>query len=1182
MNWKRVTVGLLKIAGWIIGIWILLTLMLQVVLSPSILTKVVNKYASEYLDADLQFGKAYISVFERFPDVSMTLEDFSLTYPSDKFKALDSLGVRGHLTKAGSGEGVDTLAAFRKFTVSLNTPALLSGTIRIPYTRLDKPRIFVHAYADGSANWNIFGVPESTDSTETEETSAGLESLPKISLGKIRFTNHPHIVYTDRRDTVFAMIDLKRMDFDGYIHSKKITSSTLGFSLDSMIVAGRLKKDTLALGVDMLRINNNDDHIDIHTELKTFLATQSFGRLRVPVNMDGSLYILKDTVPAFQVKGFKADIASIPILADGQIKLMNGKTGINANVAIKDCNIQGVMDNFVRNFIPDIADITTDAALSMDISINGIYDHTSASLPEIQAKVMIPNSISRHKALDRDISMVMQIQAKTGNNGSVDIILDTLDIYTAGIGLRAKADISDITGEDPSFMVNSTMTADFDSLKAFITDTLDIESHGILTAGLNGRIRMSQANLYNFSKADLRGHIKGDSIILRSPADTIDMVIKGLDVTLGPEARKSRRDTTKVFRLIGITGTLAEADINYKNSLAAHGEELLISAKNSVTADTARISPLSGTFKAKSLSVKDAVSSSVRLRNTTNRFMLMPKKGQPDIPVMALTSSNERIFMRTQSNRVMISDANMKVNAAMNTADRRKRIGAYLDSLARVYPDIPRDSLFAHSRAQRASRPVPAWMKEDDFRKQDVDIRLDENMAKYFREWDLNGTLSVGNGMVMTPYLPLRNKLNSFKGHFSNNEIGLDSLNLTLGDSEIQAKGKLTGLRMALLRKGLIKADLDVNTTKIDGDQLFEAYKKGSQFNPEGLNISENVNDEEFLEIVTSDSTSVSGETSLLVIPANVNADIRLNAAGVSYKDLLINRMTAGLVMKERCVQITNTYAKTNMGEISLDAFYATKTKEDLKTGFSISFKDITAEKVINLMPAVDSLMPMLKSFKGMLNCEVSATAELDTMMNIVMPSIDGVMRIGGKNLTISDSDLYTSLAKKLMFKNKEVGKISTMTVEGLIRNSTLEVFPFIMKMDRYTLAMSGVQNLDQSFRYHASLIKSPFLVKVGVDLYGNDFDNMNFKIGKAKYKSEDVPVFSTVIDNTKVNLLQSIRGVFDKGVDKAINENKGSTAMENFMKKIGYVRAIDQKLEGLSEEEEKKLEETETKETIQ
>ena len=87
----------------------------------------------------------------------------------------------------------------------------------------------------------------------------------------------------------------------------------------------------------------------------------------------------------------------------------------------------------------------------------------------------------------------------------------------------------------------------------------------------------------------------------------------------------------------------------------------------------------------------------------------------------------------------------------------------------------------------------------------------------------------------------------------------------------------------------------------------------------------------------------------------------------------------------------------------------------------------------------------------------------------------------------------------------------------------------------------------------------------------------MSFRIGKAKYRSEDVPVFSTVIDRTKVNLLQSIRGIFDKGVDKAIQENRSATAMQEFMKKIGYVRAVDQQLEGLSEEEEKQLNESET-----
>ena len=82
------------------------------------------------------------------------------------------------------------------------------------------------------------------------------------------------------------------------------------------------------------------------------------------------------------------------------------------------------------------------------------------------------------------------------------------------------------------------------------------------------------------------------------------------------------------------------------------------------------------------------------------------------------------------------------------------------------------------------------------------------------------------------------------------------------------------------------------------------------------------------------------------------------------------------------------------MGGIQFDGFYSTRTKEDLKTGFSLNMSDITAEKVIELLPAVDTIMPMLKSFKGLLNCELAATASLDTNMNVITPSINGVVRI--------------------------------------------------------------------------------------------------------------------------------------------------------------------------------------------
>ena len=283
--------------------------------------------------------------------------------------------------------------------------------------------------------------------------------------------------------------------------------------------------------------------------------------------------------------------------------------------------------------------------------------------------------------------------------------------------------------------------------------------------------------------------------------------------------------------------------------------------------------------------------------------------------------------------------------------------------------------------------------------------------------------------------------------------------------------------------------------------------------------------------------------------------------------------MTADLIMKDRCVQISNTRAQTNMGEIDMEGFYATRSKKDIKAGFSLNFKDITAEKVINLMPSIDTLMPLLKSFGGMLDCELAATAQLDTSMNLIMPSINGIMRIGGEDLYVKDNDLFKKMARLLVFKDKKEGHIDKMTVEGIIKDSKVEVFPFIVEMDRYMLGLSGVQNMDMSFRYHASLIKSPFLIKVGMDVYGPDFDNMKFKIGKPKYKSRDVPVFSAVIDDTKINLVESMRNVFDKGVDAIMRESAAHRAIEEHKKKIGYVQAVDQKTEELSAAEQKQLE---------
>ena len=172
-----------------------------------------------------------------------------------------------------------------------------------------------------------------------------------------------------------------------------------------------------------------------------------------------------------------------------------------------------------------------------------------------------------------------------------------------------------------------------------------------------------------------------------------------------------------------------------------------------------------------------------------------------------------------------------------------------------------------------------------------------------------------------------------------------------------------------------------------------------------------------------------------------------------------------------------------------------------------------------------------------MLDCEMAATTDLDTNMNFVTKSMNGIMKISGRDVVLEESPEFRKLAKLLMFKNKKMGKVSDMSVSGLISDNKLEVFPFVLKIDRYTLAMSGLQNFDQTFKYHVSVLKSPIPFRFGINIFGN-FDNWKYRIGKAQYKNTNVPVFTAQIDTLQMNLVSSIHNIFTKGVDLAVKQN--------------------------------------------
>jgi hypothetical protein len=554
---------------------------------------------------------------------------------------------------------------------------------------------------------------------------------------------------------------------------------------------------------------------------------------------------------------------------------------------------------------------------------------------------------------------------------------------------------------------------------------------------------------------------------------------------------------------------------------------------------------------------------------------MRPKRGQPTIPVLSLKNQNLRITYITSDNRVILTDSEISAEAAMNTLDRKRRREAFMDSLANVYPDIPRDSLMRHIRAQRATRAVPSWMAEEDFRESDIKIDLNETFKTYYREWDITCNAGIRTGIVMTPYLPLRNILRGASLSITSNRISIDSLKIMSGESEISTTGSLDGLRRAMLGNGSIKMDLSISSGSINADELLKAYAVGSQYDPSERTVSSDMTNAEFFKQVTIDTAAtVESAMELIVIPGNVNADLNINASGIRYKDLDISSFKADMMIKERCAQLTNTSMRSNMGGFDLDAFYVTRSKQDIRVGFCLDINDVTSERVTSLVPEIGEIVPMVNSIKGLLNCEIAATASFDTEMNIIVPSINGIVRMSGKDLSISDDEVYTSVARMLMFKDKKKGEIENLLLEGTIKDNRVEVFPFILKLDRYTLGLSGIQNMDMSYKHHVSVLRSPLLIRLGLNINGPDYDHMKFKLGKALYRTKKMPSFTAVIDQTKNDLRSSILGIFDNGIDQTLENRDIQSRISIHQNSIGYVNAAEMEMEELSGEERNRLEE--------
>ncbi|MCZ2503156.1 AsmA family protein [Bacteroides fragilis] len=560
---------------------------------------------------------------------------------------------------------------------------------------------------------------------------------------------------------------------------------------------------------------------------------------------------------------------------------------------------------------------------------------------------------------------------------------------------------------------------------------------------------------------------------------------------------------------VTITGKL-DADMGMKCRLSALKKQ-----------DIGRMK-LGGKLELKDFELKDTAKDFDFLGNATFRFRDNETlQAQMDVRKLVLrsrflSSDIERLVANVSSTNPQDTNRIVSLQCDMEVSKLRASMG---DSI-KLYS--------ARAKAQAALGPqevdvtkpaIDFSLRADSLFFSAAGTRMAMNVAGIKMKADkLNDSLWMPKGIVgfnrlrfRTPEFGLPIRMSKTAVTVDGPKITLKNASVRIGRSNMTATGDMMGVYRAMTKGEKLTAHLSLTSDLIDCNQLINS-----------LSFPEDTT-----EVLTD---SVPSEMKLFVIPRNIDFELQTDLKKVVFEKMLFENVHGAVDIKNQAIHLEDLSMRALDADMKAVMVYKAGSPRGGYAGFDFKIRNINIAKLVDFVPALDTIVPMLRSFKGRVMFDVAADARLDSAMNIRIPTLRSAIHIKGDSLVLMDGETFAEISKMLMFKNKKENVFDSISVNVTVHDGNVTVYPFLVEIDRYKAAVGGEQGLDMNFNYHISILKSPLPFKAGVNISGN-LDKMKFRIGKAKYKDAVTPAAVHRVDSTRMNMGNEIVNRFRRVV---------------------------------------------------
>lgn len=349
-----------------------------------------------------------------------------------------------------------------------------------------------------------------------------------------------------------------------------------------------------------------------------------------------------------------------------------------------------------------------------------------------------------------------------------------------------------------------------------------------------------------------------------------------------------------------------------------------------------------------------------------------------------------------------------------------------------------------------------------------------------FLKYNPRFNINFNQGEIHYASLP-EIKIPAIKFKFVPNDIEIEKSHIQIGNSDFSLSGKVTNLRKYIRKKGLLEGELNFTSKQTDVTELLGIF---SGFGSE-----------------TATQPADTAAAKPFIVPKGIDITFNTTIEHAIFRHAEMDTIGGRITVNNGTIVAEHMGFTTEAAEMQVSGIYRTEHPDSIFAGLDFHLLDVDIKKLIDMIPLVDSIVPMLKSFEGNAEMHIAAQTYLDHLMQPIIPSIRAAASIEGKNLVLLDSKTFSTIAKMLMFSKQRRNIVDSLSIEAVIDSGAITLYPFVISLGKWKAVIAGDHNIGNDFKYHISLIDNPLALKLGLDVKGT-VDDVKFDLVPCKYKN--------------------------------------------------------------------------------